>query len=150
MSDPQAPASPAGTTSAEAAPAGAMPTETTRTAPSAAPGERAPGAGPDLFGGTAEWPARAVDAIDLVVGTVNDRAVRPIVVAARAIVFGLLIAVIGLVVLVLVSVGLIRLLDVYVFPGRVWASYAVLGALFSILGLWAWSKRTVPAGSTGS
>ena len=116
-------------------------------APAAAPepADRPAADGPDLFGMTAEWPAKAVGAIDLVVDTVNDRAVRPAILAARAIVFGLLIAVLGLVVLVLASVGLLRLLDVYVFPGKVWASYAVLGALFSIVGLWAWSKRTAPA-----
>ena len=96
----------------------------------------------------AEWPVKAVDAIDGVVGTINDRALRPIIVVARAIVFGLLIAVLGLVVLVMVSVGLIRLLDVYVFPGKVWASYALLGSVFTGIGLWAWSRRSTPTGQS--
>ena len=33
------------------------------------------------------------------------------------------------------SVGLLRLLDVYAFSGRVWISYAVLGCLFTLAGL---------------
>lgn len=141
MSDTQTP-------SAGAAPVGAGATVPGATVPGAA--DPPAGGGPDLFGATAEWPAKAVGAIDLVVDTVNDRAVRPAILAARAIVFGLLIAVTGLVVLVLASAGLIRLLDVYVFPGRVWASYAVLGLIFSAAGLWAWSKRSAPAGSGGN
>ena len=53
--------------------------------------------------------------------------------AARAVVFGLLAAFIALVIVVLVSVGLVRLLDVYVFGGRVWISYLILGLLFTAL-----------------
>jgi hypothetical protein len=100
-----------------------------------------PGAG---AGG--DWPRKAVDAVDLVVDTIHDRAIRPALLAARAVVFGLLVAVLSLVVLVLLSVGLVRLLDVYAFGGRVWISYAVLGGLFSLAGLLAWSRRTGPAG----
>jgi len=95
---------------------------------------------------TAEWPKKAADAVDLLVDTIHDKAIRPVLLAARAIVFGLLVAVLAFVVLTLISVGLLRLLDVYVFPGRVWASYAVLGLVFSAGGLWAWSQRTQDVG----
>ena len=40
--------------------------------------------------------ARALDTIDTVVATVNDKAVRPAIVAARGIVFGVIIAVVGI------------------------------------------------------
>ena len=39
---------------------------------------------------------RALDAVDSVVATVNDKAIRPAIVAARGIVFGVIIAVIGI------------------------------------------------------
>jgi hypothetical protein len=93
---------------------------------------------------TSELSAKAVDTIDLVVTTVNDKAIRPLVVAARAVVFGVLIAVLGSVALVLGAVALVRLLDVYAFAGRVWASDALLGAVLVAAGLLAWSKRSAP------
>jgi hypothetical protein len=100
---------------------------------------------------TAEWPKKAVDAVDLVVNTIHDRAIRPVVLAARVVVFGVLAAVLSLVVLVLVTIGLVRLLDVYAFGGRVWISDAVLGGLFTLAGLFAWSRRTArgPAAKDG-
>jgi len=89
----------------------------------------------------ADWPEKAVGAVDLVVDTIHDKALRPILLAARAIVFGLIAAVVLLVLIVLVSVALIRLLTVYAFNGHVWISYAVVGGLFCLGGLLAWTKR---------
>jgi len=86
---------------------------------------------------------RALDTIDTVVATVNDRAIRPAIVAARAIVFGVIIGVVALAVLVLLSVGLIRLTTDYLFHYRVWVSYLALGALFCAGGIFAYSKRGV-------
>jgi hypothetical protein len=100
-----------------------------------------PNGAPAPLGSTAEWPAKAVDAIDLVVATVHDRAIRPALVAARAVVFGIIIAVVALVLLILLSITLVRLLDVYVFPGRVWASYLLLGSLFVAGGFILWWRR---------
>ena len=48
---------------------------------------------------------RALDTIDTVVATVNDKAIRPAIVAARGIVFGIVIAVVGITVVVLFCVG---------------------------------------------
>ncbi len=98
----------------------------------------APGPG----GLTADWPKKAADVVDLVVDTIHDKFIRPVLIAARAIVFGLLIATLLLVLLILLSVALIRLLDVYVFPGRVWASYLLVGVLFCGAGLYAWYQRS--------
>lgn len=89
-----------------------------------------------------EWSVRAADGVDAVVTTVRDRVIRPILLVARALVFGAIILVAGTVALVLLSVGLLRLLDVYAFPGRVWASYLLLGVVFSLAGLLVWTKRT--------
>jgi protein-S-isoprenylcysteine O-methyltransferase Ste14 len=89
-----------------------------------------------------EWSNKAVDTVDLVVDVVHDKVVRPALVAGRAVVFGMLIAFVALVLLVLLAVGFVRLLDVYAFGGRVWASDALLGALFAGGGLFLWTKRT--------
>ena len=80
---------------------------------------------------TDELSHRALDTIDSVVAVVNDKAIRPAIVAARAIVFGVIIAVVALAVVVLLSVGFIRLTTDYLFHYRVWVSYLVLGAIFS-------------------
>lgn len=114
-------------------------------APAAAPVEGANGV---TF--TAEWAAKAVDTVDLVVNTVGDKAVRPVLVAARGVVFGLIIATMAVVVVVLASISLIRLLDVYVFGHRVWASYALLGAVITTSGLMVWSQRAPRPAGKGS
>ncbi len=124
------------------------------TPPSAGVGEadgaRPPhGADPATAGATgpmaslpADWPKKAADAVDLAVDTIHDKAIRPVFLVARTIAFGVLVAVLALAVVVWLSVGFVRLLDVYVVGGRVWISYAVLGGLFTVAGLVAWSRRS--------
>lgn len=85
---------------------------------------------------------RALDAVDAVVATVNDKAVRPAVVAARGIVFGVVIAVIGITTVVLFCIGFIRVTTIA--GHRIWASYIVLGLIFSIIGAVLYSRRGVP------
>jgi hypothetical protein len=85
--------------------------------------------------------ARALDTIDTVVATVNDRAVRPAIVAARAIVFGVIIAVVGVTVLIMFCIGFIRVTTIA--GHRIWASYMVLGLIFSVAGLILYSRRGV-------
>ncbi len=85
---------------------------------------------------------RALDTIDSVVATVNDRAVRPAIVAARAIVFGVIIAVVGVTVIIMFCIGFIRLTTIA--GHRIWASYLVLGLIFSAVGAILYSRRGVP------
>jgi hypothetical protein len=89
----------------------------------------------------AEWPAKVADTIEDVVEAVQDRVVRPLILAARGLVFGIIIAVMALVLAVVTCIALVRLLDVYAFGGRVWASDALLGAILVLGGGFAWSKR---------
>jgi hypothetical protein len=84
---------------------------------------------------------RALDTIDTVVATVNNKAIRPAIVAARAVVFGVIIGFVALAVLVLLSVGLVRLTTVYLFDHKVWISYLALGAIFCGAGTFAYSRR---------
>lgn len=86
--------------------------------------------------------ARALDTIDTVVATVNDRAVRPAIVAARSVVFGIIIAVIGITVVVLFCIGFIRVTTIA--GHRIWASYIVLGLIFSAVGGVLYARRGLP------
>ncbi len=85
---------------------------------------------------------RALDTIDTVVATVNDRAVRPAIVAARGIVFGVVIAVVAITVVVLFCVGFIRLTTIA--GHKIWASYMVLGLVVCAVGAVRDSRRGVP------
>lgn len=91
--------------------------------------------------------ARVLDTVDVVVATVNDKAVRPAIIAARGIVFGIVIAVVGLAVAVLLSVGFIRLANSYLTAHHVWIAYLVLGGLFCGIGAFLYSKRGVAPSS---
>ena len=88
-----------------------------------------------------DLPAKGADAVDAVVELIRVKAVRPLTLTTRAIVFGVIVLTAAIVTVTLVSITLIRLLTVYAFSGRVWISDLVVGALFVILGLVAWSKR---------
>ena len=85
---------------------------------------------------------RALGAVDTVVATVNDKAIRPAIVAARGIVFGVIIAVLGITVVVLFCVMFIRITTIA--GHRIWGSYIVLGLLFSGLGAFLYSRRGLP------
>ncbi len=116
-------------------------------APSAPAGTGTRGGLPPFVGAAAaeaaaELPRRAADAVQLVVDTIHDKAVRPAILASRAVVFGLVAAALAVVLVVVGSVALLRLLDVYVFGHRVWLSYVVLGGALTLGGLAVWTRRT--------
>lgn len=90
-----------------------------------------------------DWPAQAADTVVRVVGSVRDRTTGPAVTAARALVYGLLAGIVGMVVLVLVVVALVRFVDVWV-PGRVWAAHLIVGVVLTLAGLLLWRKRRTP------
>lgn len=79
--------------------------------------------------------------METVVDAVHDKAVRPALLAARAAVFGLIILTMAAVATAAAAIGVVRLLDVYAFGHRVWASDALLGLVFCVVGLAAWTKR---------
>ena len=76
-----------------------------------------------------EWPAKAAELVDQFVDRVRDQIVRPIILVVRGFVFGLLMVTVAMVVIVALSVGAIRILDVYLFAHHVWLSYALLAVL---------------------
>ena len=89
----------------------------------------------------AEWSDKAVGLVDLVVDTIIERVIRPVILVGRTVVFGLIIAALVIVVAVVIGVAILRLLDVYAFAGHIWASYTVLGVITCAVGLVAWAKR---------
>jgi len=84
---------------------------------------------------------RLLALVDHLLDVVHDRVLRPIILAARFIAFGLIILLAALVFVVALIIGFVRLLDVYAFDGRVWLTYAVVGAVFFIGGLVIWRRR---------
>jgi hypothetical protein len=87
-----------------------------------------------------DWTVQAADTIDKVVVGIRNKTAVPLATVARALVYGLLAAVIGTAALVLFVVGLIRVLDTYL-PRGVWVPDVALGTLFTLVGLWLWRKR---------
>jgi len=79
--------------------------------------------------------------VEDVVAAVHDRVVRPLLLAGRAAVFGIVIAAMTLVLGVLLAIAVVRLLDNYAFGHRVWASDALVGGVITVIGLAAWSLR---------
>ena len=84
--------------------------------------------------------ARATTKIVGVVDKLNRVSARPATLIARGLVFGLLGLALVLTALVLLTIGALRLLDVYL-PEDVWAAHLTLGVIFTLGGLFVWSKR---------
>jgi hypothetical protein len=87
-----------------------------------------------------DWPSQAADTIVTVVETVRDRTTGPLIVAARAVVFGVFIGTIGSVAAVLAIIGVIRLLD-RILPSSVWLPYLILGIVFVAVGAVVFRRR---------
>ncbi|MDP8974848.1 MAG: hypothetical protein M3N28_00455 [Actinomycetota bacterium] len=93
-----------------------------------------------------DWAIQAADTIERLVGKVRDKTSVPLVTVARALVFGLLAAVMALVIAVLGSVMLVRLVDVLTGKGNVWIAHLAIGGLFTALGAFLLRKAiTTPA-----
>jgi hypothetical protein len=109
-----------------------MATPATRTA--------APGSPPATT--SADWTVQVADTIESVVGSVRDKTAVPLETVARALVYGIVLGTMGLTALVLFTVLLVRVLS---YALEVWAVYLVLGAIFTLLGMFLWRKRRAPA-----
>ncbi|MGH9205292.1 MAG: hypothetical protein ACRD1G_01825 [Acidimicrobiales bacterium] len=96
---------------------------------------------PDRPSGGPSWPAQAADTVETIVTTVADKTVGPLTLVARGLVFGIVVGIMAQAALVFATIGLIRLLDIYAFPGRIWATYALVGGIFVLLGSFLWIKR---------
>ena len=93
-----------------------------------------------------KWVTRALDLLDRVLDGIRNRTTKPLIIAIRAIVFGLLIAVGACVAFVFALVGLFRganeLFDLWWDRDTaVWVSYVVLGSVFVLIGLRTLRRR---------
>jgi hypothetical protein len=89
-----------------------------------------------------DWTVQAADTIDRVVTTIRSKTSEPLVGIARWVVFGLLAAVVGAMMLVLLAIGAVRALIVYLPFGdnRVWAADLIVGGIFVLAGLLLFRK----------
>lgn len=87
-----------------------------------------------------DWPAQAAEALERLVNTVKNKTTKPALTVARFLVYGTLAGILGIAALVLLSAGLVRLLDVYL-PGNVWKAHLITGGLFTLAGFGLWTKR---------
>ena len=103
-----------------------------------------------------DWTVQAADTIESVVGTIRDKTVVPLTTVARALVYGLIAAILGLVALILLTIGALRVVIVYLpgwfadRPGRsVWAADAMVGGIFTLVGLFLLRKARARKGTSG-
>lgn len=96
------------------------------------------------------WADDTTDTVVRVVGTVREKATKPLVFAARGLVFGLIAIFLGLFALMLVLIGMTRglqaLLDIWFAHERsVYVSYLAVGGIFTLIGLLLFKKRNTNA-----
>jgi hypothetical protein len=92
-----------------------------------------------------DWAATTADAIERAVQSVRAKTADPLERVARLVVYGLLAAVIGIAITVLLAVaafrGLVELIDVF-WQHEVWLAYVIAGGIFVLAGLFTWARRT--------
>ncbi|CAN5647907.1 hypothetical protein BH20ACT1_BH20ACT1_04310 [soil metagenome] len=92
--------------------------------------------------GGQDWAAQTADAVERGVAAIRSKTAEPLERAARALVYGLVAAIVGIAAGVLGAVAMVRLLDI-ALPGEVWSAHALAGGIFTLVGLFLWKKRTV-------
>ena len=91
-----------------------------------------------------DWTTDLLDRLDHYIDVVRSNTTDRLVKIARLLVYGLIAVVVGAMAAIVALIAVIRILDV-VLPREVWLPYVVIGAIFLGLGLFLWSKKTVPA-----
>jgi hypothetical protein len=93
-----------------------------------------------------DWTVQVADRIESVVQGVRSKTTVPITKLAKILVFGIILAGMGLALAALLVIAVIRLADSYwwfhPYARRVWVTYAVLGAIFVLAGAFSMRKRT--------
>ena len=84
---------------------------------------------------------KALFQFDHVLDIVHDKVLRPILLAGRAVAYGLVILLTAFFLVGALLIGLLRFVDVYCFAGREYLSYVSVGALSLLAGLIVWRKR---------
>jgi predicted phage tail protein len=93
-----------------------------------------------------DWVTQVVNLVERTVGAVRDKTTRPVSGVARALVWGLLAAVLGSVALVLAVIAADRAL-VIVTGHRAYLAHLIVGIILCLGGLVCMRKRRAPEGS---
>lgn len=92
-----------------------------------------------------EWPDRAADLLEYTVTAVQTKTVVPLIKVAQLLIYILLLATTALAIGLLLVIALVRLVIVYIpvhpHARAVWVTYAGLGAIFVIAGVFFVRKR---------
>ena len=94
----------------------------------------------------ADWHVLATEKVVSTVDTVRVKTSGPAIKISRMVVYGIMAAFIGLMAVIMLLIGTVRLLD-NVLPKDVWLVYLILGAVFMAIGALLWSKRPRGAAS---
>ena len=84
---------------------------------------------------------KALHKFDNVLDLVHDKLLRPILLAGRFVAYGFIVLLASIVLFGAFVIGLVRLLNVYLFAGHEWLSYLVIGAISLVTGLIIWRRR---------
>jgi hypothetical protein len=95
------------------------------------------------------WAPELADTVERLVGTVRDRATKPAVRAARAIVFGLLAAMLAVVAITLLLIAATRGVQALLDLGLDWSvavylSYFIVGGILCLVGVLLLTRRPPP------
>ena len=90
---------------------------------------------------SSDWATQVVDTLEGLVGTIKSKTSEPALNVVRTIVYALMGLGLAFAALLLMTIGAVRLLDAYL-PQGVWLAYLLIGGIFLVFGLLAWSKRT--------
>ncbi len=85
--------------------------------------------------------SRAAAQVETLVELVRDKSTLPLLKAAEAVVFSFVILALLAVAGILFAAAVLRILDDLVFHQRVWASYTVIGGVFTLAGMFLLSRR---------
>jgi len=92
------------------------------------------------------WAAELADTIERTVTTVRNKTTRPLLIAYRGVIFGVVAAWGGAIAAVLLLIALVRglqaFLDIFFeHTTSVWLSYLIVGAVFAIVGMVVMKRR---------
>jgi hypothetical protein len=101
------------------------------------------------------WGDQAADTIESVVLGVKEKTTVPLRTAARGVVYGVVLAAVGALLLVVTVITMVRITAVWLIGWagranghvRLYIAYALVGMLFTLGGLLCWSRRTPRASS---
>ncbi len=96
-----------------------------------------------------DWPTRAADTVVGYVNTVRDATTGKAMLASRIAVYGLVLALLAPILLVIILILLVRGLTAIlatiprlgIETGEVWLSYLILSFVFFVAGIWLWRKK---------